>query len=73
MIAWKMKIKSPECPDTREIIVIANDITCFIGTFGPKEDILYKVAQAWRQHYLPITNAYGHLHVIILNIIFCFD
>ena len=63
MIAWKMKIKSPECPDTREIIVIANDITCFIGTFGPKEDILYKVAHAWRQHWLLITRHVIHLWI----------
>ena len=43
MVAWKMTLKTPEFPGGRDIIVIANDITFKIGSFGPKEDILYKV------------------------------
>ena len=31
MIAWKMKMMTPEYKKGREIIVIANDITCKIG------------------------------------------
>ena len=34
---------TPEFPDGREVILIANDITHQIGSFGPKEDLLYKV------------------------------
>ncbi|XP_078081038.1 acetyl-CoA carboxylase 1 [Mustelus asterias] len=41
MVAWKMHLKSPECPDGRDIIVISNDITHKIGSFGPQEDLLF--------------------------------
>jgi len=44
MVAWKMTLKTPEFPSGRDIIVIANDITFKIGSFGPREDILYQVA-----------------------------
>ena len=44
MIAWKMKMMTPEYKKGREIIVIANDITCKIGSFGMEEDILFKKA-----------------------------
>ncbi len=37
-------MKTPECPNGREIIIIANDITMNIGSFGPKEDLLFKRA-----------------------------
>lgn len=43
MVAWKMTLKTPEFPSGRDIIVIANDITFKIGSFGPREDILYQV------------------------------
>jgi len=38
-----MTLKTPEFPAGRDIIVIANDITFKIGSFGPREDILYQV------------------------------
>lgn len=41
MVAWKMTLKSPEYPDGRDIIVIGNDITYRIGSFGPQEDLLF--------------------------------
>lgn len=41
MVAWKMSLKSPEYPDGRDIIVIGNDITYRIGSFGPQEDLLF--------------------------------
>ncbi|XP_044144047.1 acetyl-CoA carboxylase 1 isoform X2 [Bufo gargarizans] len=41
MVAWKMTLKSPEYPDGRDIVVIGNDITYRIGSFGPQEDLLY--------------------------------
>lgn len=45
MIAWKMKMMTPEYAQKgREIIVIANDITCKIGSFGMEEDLLFKKA-----------------------------
>ncbi|KAK3576974.1 hypothetical protein CHS0354_005975 [Potamilus streckersoni] len=44
MVAWQMTLKTPEYPECREIIVIANDITHKIGSFGPQEDLLFKKA-----------------------------
>ena len=34
---------TPEYPEGRQIIVIANDITHMIGSFGPLEDQLFMV------------------------------
>ncbi|XP_062596285.1 acetyl-CoA carboxylase 1-like isoform X10 [Saccostrea cucullata] len=44
MVAWQMTLKTPECPEGRDIIVISNDITYKIGSFGPVEDLLFKKA-----------------------------
>ncbi|XP_049326203.1 acetyl-CoA carboxylase 2 isoform X3 [Astyanax mexicanus] len=41
MVAFRMKMKTPEYPEGREIIVICNDITYKIGSFGPQEDELF--------------------------------
>nr|CAD7399573.1 unnamed protein product [Timema poppensis] len=41
MIAWRMTLYTPEYADGRQIIVIANDITFLIGSFGPLEDLLF--------------------------------
>ncbi|XP_078523505.1 acetyl-CoA carboxylase 2 isoform X2 [Lissotriton helveticus] len=41
MVAFKMKLNTPEYPKGREIIVISNDITYKIGSFGPQEDLLF--------------------------------
>ena len=44
MVAWRMKLFTPEYPEGRDAIVIANDITTQIGSFGPLEDYLFKNA-----------------------------
>jgi acetyl-CoA carboxylase/biotin carboxylase 1 len=41
MVAWKMTFFTPEFPDGRDIIVIANDITHLIGSFAVREDWLF--------------------------------
>ncbi|XP_055002917.1 acetyl-CoA carboxylase 2 isoform X1 [Sorex araneus] len=41
MVAFRMKLKTPEYPEGRDVIVIGNDITFRIGSFGPGEDLLY--------------------------------
>lgn len=41
MVAFRMKMKTPEYPESRDIIVICNDITHMIGSFGPQEDELF--------------------------------
>uniref|UniRef100_K1PCX3 Acetyl-CoA carboxylase n=1 Tax=Magallana gigas TaxID=29159 RepID=K1PCX3_MAGGI len=44
MVAWQMTLKTPEYPEGHDIIVISNDITHKIGSFGPVEDLLFKKA-----------------------------
>lgn len=43
MVAWRLSLLTPCYPEGRDIIVIGNDITHQIGSFGPKEDLLYQV------------------------------
>lgn len=38
MVGFKVTIKTPEYPRGRQIIIVANDITHKIGSFGPEED-----------------------------------
>lgn len=44
MVAWRLTLYTPEYPEGRDIIVIANDITFMIGSFGPREDKVYGLA-----------------------------
>lgn len=44
MVAWRIILATPEYPEGREIVVIANDLTHLIGSFGPKEDIVFNEA-----------------------------
>ncbi|KAJ3357332.1 acetyl-coenzyme-A carboxylase [Allomyces javanicus] len=44
MVAWLMTLKTPECPAGRQVVLIANDITYAIGSFGPAEDHLFHAA-----------------------------
>lgn len=54
MVAWLFQLFTPEYPAGREIVVIANDITVSIGSFGPTEDLLfYKASEYARTHGLP--------------------
>uniref|UniRef100_A0A8C4MJV4 Acetyl-CoA carboxylase 1 n=1 Tax=Equus asinus asinus TaxID=83772 RepID=A0A8C4MJV4_EQUAS len=41
MVAFKMRFKTREYPEGRDMIVISNDITFRIGSFGLGEDLLY--------------------------------
>ncbi|XP_066116448.1 acetyl-CoA carboxylase 2 isoform X1 [Saccopteryx bilineata] len=41
MVAFKMRLKTREYPEGRDLIVISNDITFRIGSFGLGEDLLY--------------------------------
>jgi len=54
MVAFKLTMFTPEYPKGREVILIANDITHRVGTFGPREDLVFKLASKYaRQHGLP--------------------
>jgi hypothetical protein len=39
MLAWHMTMKTPEYPDGREIVLIANDVTFQSGSFGVSVDL----------------------------------
>ncbi|KAI9096466.1 acetyl-CoA carboxylase [Phlyctochytrium arcticum] len=41
MVAWDFELFTPEYPEGRHIVIIANDITYNIGSFGPMEDLVF--------------------------------
>lgn len=43
MVAWRLTLYTPEYPEGRDIIVIANDITYQVGSFGPREDKVSRI------------------------------
>ncbi|BGO92724.1 hypothetical protein NBRC10512_003896 [Rhodotorula toruloides] len=54
MVGWIYTIFTPEYPSGRRVVVIANDITFKIGSFGPEEDrYFFAVTQLARQLGLP--------------------
>ena len=50
MLAWRVTMRAPECPAGRDIILIANDLTHVIGSFGPREDTLFHRASVLSRH-----------------------
>ncbi|XP_073485949.1 acetyl-CoA carboxylase 2 isoform X2 [Aquarana catesbeiana] len=54
MVGFKMKLKTPEYPKGRDIIIICNDITYKIGSFGPQEDLLFlRASELARKEGIP--------------------
>ena len=54
MVAWVFTMKTPEYSKGRRVVVISNDITYNIGSFGPIEDeYFYKATRYARLHGLP--------------------
>ncbi|KAH9821615.1 acetyl-CoA carboxylase [Melampsora americana] len=54
MVAWMFVIKTPQFPNGRRMIVIANDITYKIGSFGPEEDdFFFRVTELARKLGIP--------------------
>lgn len=41
MVAWRIKMLTPEVPEGRELILIANDITFISGSFSPKVRVTF--------------------------------
>ena len=64
MVAWRMTLTTPQYPDGRDIYVIANDITHEIGSFGPKEDLLFKVSAS---HVTVLSLDHVTLHLMSFN------
>lgn len=54
MVGWLVTAKTPEYPRGRKFIIIANDITFRIGSFGPKEDqFFHKCTELARKMGIP--------------------
>jgi acetyl-CoA carboxylase / biotin carboxylase 1 len=54
MVAWLVTAKTPEYPRGRRFVIIANDITHQIGSFGPAEDkYFFKVTEYARRLGIP--------------------
>ncbi|KAL5992309.1 acetyl-coenzyme-A carboxylase [Asimina triloba] len=41
MVAWRMEMCTPEFPNGRTILIVANDVTFKAGSFGPREDAFF--------------------------------
>merc|ERR1711966_234917 len=54
MVAWVVKMKTPEYPDGREVVFVANDVTVQSGSFGvPEDELFYKASRYARENKLP--------------------
>lgn len=54
MLAWHCNMKTPQYPEGREVVVIANDVTIQSGSFGVLEDeFFYKASEYARERGLP--------------------
>ncbi|KAK7564996.1 acetyl-CoA carboxylase [Phyllosticta citricarpa] len=54
MVGWMITAKTPEYPKGRRFIIIANDITFKIGSFGPLEDkFFHKCSELARKMGIP--------------------
>jgi len=54
MVAWRLTLRTPECPAGRDLVVIANDMTMLIGSFGVREDALFaRASELSRRRGLP--------------------
>ncbi|KAK0737227.1 acetyl-CoA carboxylase [Apiosordaria backusii] len=54
MVGWLISARTPEYPKGRKFVVVANDITFNIGSFGPKEDnFFFKCTELARKLGVP--------------------
>lgn len=54
MVAWTVSMKTPEYPEGREVVFIANDVTVQSGSFGVEEDDFYfKASEYARKLKIP--------------------
>ena len=54
MVAWLMILKTTEYPNGRQVVLIANDITHKAGSFGTREDVVFKLASEYaREKRIP--------------------
>jgi acetyl-CoA carboxylase / biotin carboxylase 1 len=50
MVGWVFTLRTPEYPEGRRVVVIANDITFKIGSFGPVEDQFFYLATQYARN-----------------------
>lgn len=73
MVAWRMVLKTPEYPEGRQLIVIANDLTYLSGSFGPPEYyVFHHASRLARQLRVPRVSGNCHFLFIILRLIIIF-
>ena len=54
MVAWIVKMKTPEYPEGRDVVFIANDVTVQSGSFGvPEDEIFFKASKYARENKIP--------------------
>lgn len=54
MVGFKVIVKTPEYPRGRQFVIVANDITYKIGSFGPQEDHFFnKITELARKLGIP--------------------
>ena len=49
MLAWRLLLHTPEFPDGRSVVLVANDVTHQAGSFGVAEDHFFKKARKSEQ------------------------
>lgn len=42
IVAWRLTLRTPEWPEGRDVVVVANDITFRAGAFGPDEHAVFR-------------------------------
>jgi len=58
MLAWRCTLATPEYPEGRDVVLIANDITYQAGSFGVAEDIVFQKASEYAR-----VNGLPRLHI----------
>ena len=54
MVAWLMELKTVEYPNGRQVVINANDSTHKAGSFGTREDVVFKMASEFaRERKVP--------------------
>mmetsp|Transcript_985 Transcript_985/g.1280 ORF Transcript_985/g.1280 Transcript_985/m.1280 type:complete len:2367 (-) Transcript_985:92-7192(-) len=54
IVAWLVVLRTVEYPNGRQVVLIANDITVKAGSFGTREDIVFKMASEYaREQRIP--------------------
>ncbi|CAM9955807.1 unnamed protein product, partial [Phaeothamnion confervicola] len=47
MVAWLVTLRTPEYPEGRQLVLVANDITHQAGSFGTREDVVFLLASQY--------------------------